>query len=187
MFAVILTAALLLLLAACCYTDITQRRVPNTLVLVGLVVAAALNTVAVFSASEPLTSWALLRPVLGALAGVVGLMPLYLVRACGAGDCKLMSAVGAFAGAGAVLPIVIYTLVAGGVLSLACMLVFGVWRQALANTHFLLTDWVVRLRTGGGARIATLATTAYRLPYVLAITGGVLYYLMKNGWRLAAA
>ena len=90
----------------------------------------------------------------------------------GAGDVKLMAMVGAFIGAPAVLVATLYTLLAGGVLSLLFMLGRGVAAQALANVRFILTDWALRAANGQGARLAPLETTAARLPYGVAIALG---------------
>jgi len=71
-----------------------------------------------------------------------------------------------------VLTVTLYTLLAGGALSLAFMLGRGVAAQTLANVRLLLTDWALRATTGQGARLAPLQTTAARLPYAVAIALG---------------
>ena len=96
-------------------------------------------------------------------------MPLYLLRAMGAGDVKLMAMVGAFVGAPTVFMATLYTLLAGGLLSLVVMLGRGVAGPTLRNLRFLLTDWSLRRHTGQGLALAPLDTTAARLPYALAI------------------
>jgi prepilin peptidase CpaA len=99
------------------------------------------------------------------------------MRACGAGDVKLMAMVGAFVGAATVLHAALYTLILGGVLSLVFMMIQGVAAQVLANVRFLLTDWMLKLRNGQGAQLAPLAVTAARLPYAVAIASGSLVAL----------
>ncbi len=56
---------------------------------------------------------------LGLLAGLLLMMPGHLIGATGAGDVKLMAAVGAMVGPGLVLRAFLYTAVAGGVFALA--------------------------------------------------------------------
>src|SRR5262245_7652783 len=80
-------------LAIAVWSDVKSRRIPNKLVLAGTIVAFALQTVLPAGAG-------LLNPqggslgFLSALAGFgVGfavLLPVYLMRAMGAGDVKLM-------------------------------------------------------------------------------------------------
>lgn len=160
----------LLLLAV--FVDVRSRRIPNALVLTGIAVAfvahAALVSTGLTSLAGP-TWWA---PLAGLLTGLATLMPLYLLRATGAGDVKLMGMVGAFIGVQPVLTATLYTLLAGGLLSLVFMLGRGVAAQALSNVRFLLTDWGVRANTGQGIRLAPLQTTAARLPYAVAIALG---------------
>jgi len=95
-----------------------------------------------------------------------------------------MAMVGAFVGVQTVLTAALYTLLAGGLLSLVFMLGRGVAAQALANVRFLLTDWALRASTGQGARLAPLHTTAARLPYAVAIALGTGAALL---WPLAPA
>ena len=160
-------------------SDLRASRIPNRLVLWGLLLATLLHAGALLAGQKPLAGTAYWACFGGALVGGAALMPLYLLRACGAGDVKLMAMVGAFVGAGVVLSAALYTLLAGGVLSLAVMALRGVTSQTLANVRFLLTDWGQRATTGQGLRMAPLATTAARLPYAVAIAAGTLAAL----WR----
>jgi prepilin peptidase CpaA len=111
-------------------------------------------------------------PLVGLATGFALLLPLHLLRAMGAGDVKLMAMVGAFVGPSTVVTATLYTLLAGGLLSLVYMLGHGVAAQTFSNLRFLLTDWAVRAGSGQGARLPPLQTTAARLPYALAIALG---------------
>jgi len=173
----LLLAALLL---AAVLSDLRDRRIPNRLVVTGLCLAALMHVGALWERQAALAGPAVWSPLAGLLAGGAALMPLYLLRACGAGDVKLMAMVGAFIGAPTVLRATLYTLLAGGVLSLIFMLGRGVARQALDNIRFLLTDWAMRLRGGQGAQLAPLANTAARLPYGVAIAAGTAFALWQR-------
>lgn len=170
------------LLIAAVITDLRSRRIPNTLVLAGFVLAFITHTIALASGLVPLAGAAWWAPLAGLLTGLALLMPLYLLHATGAGDVKLMGMVGAFIGAQPVLAATLYTLLAGGLLSLVFMLGRGVASQTLANVRFLLTDWALRASSGQGARLAPLQTTAARLPYAVAIALGTGAALL---WPLA--
>lgn len=163
---------LVALLAGAVVVDLRSRRIPNRLVLIGIALAFIAHAIALGTGSVPLAGPAWWSPLAGLLSGFALLMPLNLLRATGAGDVKLMAMVGAFVGAPAVLVATLYTLLAGGLLSLVFMLGRGVAAQTLANVRFLLTDWALRLGTGQGARLAPLQTTAARLPYAVAIALG---------------
>lgn len=170
---IIVTHALLVaLLVPAVVVDLRSRRIPNRLVLSGIALAFIAHATALITGSVPLAGPAWWSPLTGLLGGFALLMPLYLLRATGAGDVKLMAMVGAFVGAQAVLDATLYTLLAGGLLALVFMLGRGVAAQTLANVRFLLTDWALRLSSGQGARLAPLQTTAARLPYAVAIALG---------------
>ncbi len=166
-----------LLLAVAVASDLRDRRIPNRLILLGLACAALLHGWALAAGLPPQAGAAWWAPGAGLVAGGALLMPLYLVRACGAGDVKLMAMVGAFTGAATVLHAALYTLILGGVLSLVFMVVQGVSAQVLANVRFLLTDWMLKLRSGQSAPLPAMAVTAARLPYALAIASGSLVAL----------
>ena len=169
-FAQLLVLALALSLAV--VTDLRSRRIPNVLVLSGIAAALISHAASWLTGSPALAGAAVWSPLAGLAAGFALLLPLHLLRAMGAGDVKLMAMVGAFIGPGAVLNATLYTLLAGGLLSLVFMLGRGVAAQTFANLRFMLTDWAVRAGNGQGARLPPLQTTAARLPYALAIALG---------------
>jgi prepilin peptidase CpaA len=173
---------LLALLLAAVATDLRSRRIPNTLVLAGIALALLSHAIALSGMGQPLAGTSWWAPLAGLAAGLAALMPLYLLRALGAGDVKLMAMVGAFVGPPTVLTATLYTLLAGGLLSLAVMLGQGVAARTLANVRFLLVDWAMRLRSGhGGVTLSAtpLETTAARLPYALAISAGTVAALVQ--------
>lgn len=168
-----MTCALLAaLLVAATLTDLRSRRIPNALVLAGLAASMACQAVALTIGSAPLAGSEWWSPLAGLATGFAVMMPLYLLRATGAGDVKLMATVGAFIGAPTAIAAALYTLAAGGLLSLVFMLGRGIAAETIANVRFLFTDWAQRARTGQGVRLAPLAKTAARLPYAVAIAIG---------------
>jgi prepilin peptidase CpaA len=175
----LLVSPLLSLLLAAVVTDLRSRRIPNTLVLLGICLALLAHALALVSDVAPLAGAQWWAPLAGLSVGLFALMPLYLLRALGAGDLKLLAMVGAFVGAPTVLIAALYTLLAGGVLSLVVMLGRGVATHTLRNLRFLMTDWALRMRSGHGIAMAPLATTAARLPYAVAISAGTVMALLQ--------
>ena len=163
---------LALLLSVAVVTDLRSRRIPNALVLSGIVAAVLSHAACWLAGSPAFAGPALWSPLAGLASGFALLLPLHLLRAMGAGDVKLMAMVGAFVGPGTVATATLYTLLAGGLLSLVFMLGRGVAAQTLSNLRFLLIDWAVRAGSGQVARLPPLQTTAARLPYALAIALG---------------
>ena len=163
---------LLLLLGYAAIEDVRRRRIPNALVLCGIAVAMALHALAMAIGAASLLGGAWWSGFVGLTAGLALMLPLYWLRAMGAGDVKLMAMVGAFIGPGPVVWATLCTLIAGGILSIVYMLGRGVAAQTLNNLRALLFDWTVRVGSGQGIRVAPLENTAARLPYALAIALG---------------
>ena len=170
-------------------TDLRSRRIPNKLCAAGILLAGACHAAALAQGVSPLAGPAWWAPLAGMLAGLALLLPLYLLGATGAGDVKLMAAVGAFIGVPAIVSAVLYTLLCGGLLSLVFMFGRGVAAQTLANVRYLLTDLAVRASAREcGVGLAPLETTAARLPYAVAIALGTAAALIRPlGWFAAGA
>lgn len=141
-------ALLLAVLVVAVVIDQRTRRIPNALSL-GALLAALLLAAAGWSALPLPTALA------GAATGFALLLPLYALRAMGAGDVKLMTAVGAFLGPALTLGAVLGTFIAGALVSAVALL--------------------RRRRT---AVPAADGSTGQRVPYALAILAGVLSALV---------
>ena len=113
--------------------DIRTRRIPNWLTLSGVVLAVALNTFLYETAGL----WYSLKG-LGVAFGVY--FVLYLLHAMGAGDVKLMAAVGAAAGWENWLGILVLTSVFGAVAGLLLVAFKGRIRRTLGNVGTILTS-----------------------------------------------
>ena len=170
---------LMTLLGVAAWFDIKSRRIPNSLVLTGLI--SSLGIQLSFSSGGGVSAWGL-----GALAGFGLFLPLYMVRAMGAGDVKLMAMVGGFLGPAATVNVVLTTLATGGVLAIAVALRSGALRHALANVRFLMVETMFKTLHGGSARLDALPTSAGNLPYAVAIAAGTFVHLLlvRSGYAL---
>ena len=123
-----LTIGLLLsLLVVAAWHDIRSRRIPNVLVFPGAVAGVLSNTLL----PQEMGGLGVFDSLAGLGVGLILLLPLYLLRAMGAGDVKLMGMTGAFLGANGVAGAFMHVLLAGGLLALAMA-----WRQG--NVRVLL-------------------------------------------------
>jgi len=123
----IIIVPLLALLGVASCIDLRERRIPNTLSIGGVAIGLTMSS-AVWGPSG------LLLGICGLLLCLVCLLPFYLTGGMGAGDVKLMAAVGAFLGPLHGFLAVSLTLCAGAVLGL----VFVAWRtlaQAAERHH----------------------------------------------------
>ncbi|WP_109481397.1 prepilin peptidase [Paraburkholderia sp. C35] len=157
--------------------DIHARRIPNWLVVIGLVVGLAVQS-ALHGAMDGLQLW-----VGGALAGGAVLLPGYLLRMMGAGDVKLMAAVGCFCGASGAFETALVVCMVGGVWALVEMLRHKQMRAGLHNMAAVLMD--VSMPSGDAIRDnetgkRTRRATTGTLPYGVAIAIGTTLTLIAS-------
>jgi prepilin peptidase CpaA len=97
-------------LAAATVIDLRTRRIPNVLTATMMAGGVALAATGVSGISVPAS-------LLGFFLGLLFMMPGYALGATGAGDVKLMAAVGALVGSPLIVWAFLFTAVAGGVLA----------------------------------------------------------------------
>lgn len=173
---------LVLMVVVAAVSDLRARRIPNALVASGIVIALALQTVAAtlfpsfLTASTGWMSW-----MLGMLVGFGMFIPFYALRGMGAGDVKLMAAVGAFVGPAFAFKIALATFLIGGVWSLCVVVAKGKVADAWVNMRALLRPSLARGGTASGAGAAMASAlprpSVGRLPYGVAIALGTVAVL----------
>ncbi len=161
---------LIALLAVAAVIDWRNGRIPNWLTLTGMAWGLAFNA----SQGASMTS-GLGTGVLGLGTGLVLFLPLYAMRAMGAGDVKLMAMVGAFLGAGPTAVAALFVMIAGGVASLLHAATLGATGLLLANSLALAQGL---LRHGRGSPPATPMRSLGRIRYGGCIALGTLAYLV---------
>jgi prepilin peptidase CpaA len=151
--------------------DLKYRRVPNWLVLAGLVLGMGLNT-ALFGLPG---LWLALK---GMGLGLLIYFPLYALRAMGAGDAKLMAAVGSIVGPANWFVIFLITGILGGVVAIVTLVSRSRLQKSLGNVKLVLTSLAhgtapykatpeLDVRSGHGVR----------LPHAAVIAMGALIFL----------
>ena len=144
------------LLAWAVASDVRSRRIPNQLVLAGIVAGLALQATVTPGAglfSEPFGALGLLKGAAGMVIGLLLLLPMYALGAMGAGDVKLMAMIGTFLGPLDIIGAGLSSLLAGGVLSLSVALVQGSLGKVTGNVKEMVLGSVLRGMSGGSARI----------------------------------
>lgn len=149
--------AVAILLATCAaLCDIRTRRVPNRLTF-GMAALALATHAWVGGAGGALSSAA------GLLVGLCCFLPIFLLGGMGAGDVKLLAAIGAWIGPGDAFVVALTSSIAGGALAIVVALWHGYLRRALGNLWLLAIHWQVNglrpmpaltLVQGGGPRLA---------------------------------
>jgi prepilin peptidase CpaA len=154
--------ALLVMLGLAVVSDLRERRIPNRVTVWGAGVGLVLS--ALVAGGIPTS----------ALWGVVvalGLsLPAFALGVLGAGDAKLLAAVAAFVGLGALPSVLLYGGLAGGILGLASSIQRGTVIPVLLN----LPGTFVYVATLGrrGARQSIQDPNARTIPYGVAIAAG---------------
>ena len=144
--------------------DVRTRRIPNWLT--GALAAAGLGMSFGGGGLTPA------QAALGLLAGLLLMMPAHLIGATGAGDVKLMAAVGAVVGPGLTLRAFVFTAIVGGVLAVAVAARRGRLSATVYGTTQLVTSPV------SSRPAINAADRANRFAYGPAIAIGTLLSLM---------
>ena len=162
-------AAVVVIGVLACITDFRSRRIPNVLTF-----GASAAAIVFFGFTN---GWAgSLWSLAGWAVGCGLFLPWFLLGGMGAGDVKLLAALGAWVGPATAVWIALYAGIAGGVLAVVVSLYGGGLTRVLSNVWGLLMFWRVMgvrphpeltLRTGQGPR----------LPYAFPITAGAVVVL----------
>ena len=171
----ILAGAVLLALVAA-WTDLRSRRIPNWLTVPALAIGIVLNAV--------LGSWSGVKTsLLGVLVGLALLLPFVLLRSLGAGDWKLAGALGAFAGPGELVNLLLGSVFVAGVMAAALIVYKRRVRETLRNIgHILISLVTFRLP---GSRVSLDNPDSLKVPYGVALAFTVVLYAGAHLWGVA--
>lgn len=168
----IVQALLLLVVISAAIFDVRERRVPNWIVVTGLVLGIALN---LFLYETP-GLWMSLEGL--GLAFLI-YFPLYLLRGMGAGDVKLMAAVGGIVGWANWLGILVLTALVGGLAAAVVVLARGRVRKTLDNIWMILLS--LRFRQApykANPQLDVRSSEGIRLPHAAMIACGAIGFLV---------
>jgi prepilin peptidase CpaA len=156
--------------------DWRWRRIPNWLTVPGLLVGVAANTI--------FGGWSGAKSsLLGALLGLGLLLPFVLVRSLGAGDWKLVGALGAFVGPGNLLNVLLITVLVAGIMALILIIWKGRIRQTLRNMlHILGAFFSLHLP---GPEVTLDSKDALKVPFGVAVAVAVIVFSARQIWGLA--
>lgn len=161
-------AVLVALLVAAAVIDVREHRIPNVLVFPG--VAAALLL-------AHLPGGSLSGSLIGIAVGLAMGLPLYWLRAMGAGDVKLLGMVGAFLGGADTFAATLVIFVVGGVLGLVAVARRRAFAQLGANLKQMTFGGLVNTMTSAGPVIEAPGRSVDVQPYGVAIAAGTVLYL----------
>lgn len=168
----VLQAVLAVVVLIAAYFDFRWRRIPNWLVLSGLLVGIALNAF--------LYEWAGLRGSLEGLGlGLLIYLPLYALRGMGAGDVKLMAAVGALVGWRNWIGVFMLTAITGGLVALLLVVLRGRARSTMANVGSMFQQMAhLQAPYTGNPELDVKNPKAVTLPHGVMIAVGSIEFLI---------
>ena len=117
-----------------CVSDVRSRRIPNVLTF-GAAVAAFIVHGLTGGASG------LLGSAGGWFTGTLLFLPFFLLGGMGAGDVKLLAALGAWLGPRETCWLAVYSAIAGGVIGVVVALAQGYLGTALRNVRAMVSYW----------------------------------------------
>ena len=159
---ILLTTIMLVILVIAVLSDTQERRIPNRLVVVGLLLGLAAQTLLEGGGGFTVAAS-------GALVGLLCLLPLYISGGLGAGDVKLMAMCGAFLGPLHVVVASVASLLVGGVIGVAWVF----WQLSSSGEDYITDDGP----SASSPAVGHQGTPASAIPYAVAIFGGVLVAL----------
>ena len=151
--------------------DLRFRRIPNWLVLSGLVLGFALN-------AFMFELVGLKQAALGMGLALLIYFPLYALRAMGAGDAKLMAAVGSIVGPGNWFLLFIVTSILGGLTAVIVLLFAGRIRKTFWNVGWIISE-VMHLRAPykSSEELDVKSSKGLRMPHGAVIAAGSIAFL----------
>ena len=151
-------------LVAAVVTDVRTRRIPNWVT--GAIAGAGFGLA---FGGGPVTP---LRAALGLAVGLLLMLPGHVIGATGAGDVKLMAAVGSVVGPGPVLRAFLFSAIAGGVLAIVVAVRRGRLTATLRDASLLVA------RPSDARQAIEMPARGNRFAYGPAIAVGTLVSLM---------
>jgi prepilin peptidase CpaA len=173
-------AVLLALVLGAAVYDVRYRRIPNWLTAGGILAGLVLNAIVKQGWPGGLGSvwpgvWFSLKGFLVAF-GVY--FVLYMLRAMGAGDVKLMGAVGALVGVADWFGIFIITAIVGGFMALILVVVKRRLKTTFWNMGFILNEMKhARPAYAGKEELDVKSPKSVGLPHGAVIAVGTLFFL----------
>lgn len=151
--------------------DWRYRRIPNWLTVPGLLVG--------ISVSAATGGWVGAKSsLLGAGLGLLILLPFVLIKALGAGDWKLVGAIGACLGPTRLIAILIVSMLVAGVMAFVLIIYKRRGRQALGNIAHMLGSFLT-LRMPG-PQVSLDNPDAVKIPFGVAVAFTVLLFGVRR-------
>jgi prepilin peptidase CpaA len=151
--------------------DWRYRRIPNWLTIPGLLAGIAVNSAT--------AGWGGAKSSLfGAGLGLAVLLPFVLIRALGAGDWKLIGALGACLGPARLVTVLIGSVFVAGIMALALIIYKGRVRQAFGNIVRMLGAFLALHLPGPEVTLDNPESA--KIPFGVAVAVTVVFLVVRQ-------
>ena len=174
---------LLLILMAAVYMDYRQNRIPNWMVIFGIISGFVISYVHGGIGT-------VLEGFLGMFLPIIFLYPLFMIGAIGAGDLKLFAVAGSYLGIKGITISFMVAFMVGAIISLVKMLRFHNFKERIYYFFSYMADillkgkWKLYEESGGQAKIQVEEESTkfpnYKIHFSLSILLGVMFYIGGN-------
>lgn len=173
---------LLLILIAAVYTDYRQNRIPNWIVVFGIISGCIISFIHGGVGQ-------VLEGLLGLVLPVIILYPVFMIGAIGAGDLKLFAVVGSYLGIKGITISFIIAFIVGAIISLVKMLCFHNFKERIYYFFSYMADVLLKgkwrlyenaERKAGNQQYAgedSFKFPKYKIHFALPIFLGVIIYM----------
>lgn len=151
--------------------DWRYRRIPNWLTVPGLLAGIAVNAI---TGGSPGAKTSLL----GAGLGLLLLLPFVVIKALGAGDWKLIGAIGACLGSARLIEVLIGSVLVAGVMAAGMIIYKGRARQALVNMGHMLRAFLTMHLPG--PQVSLDNPDAVKIPFGVAVALTVVLFGVRR-------
>lgn len=183
-------ALLLVLILASGFWDLKERKIPNKITFTGILIGLLFNIIT--------GGWTgLLQGILGLFAGLAIFFVPFAMGGMGAGDVKLMGAIGALMGWRFSVMTALYSAIVGGIMVLFHLLYTGKLGETLKKMLYALINVLLQfaIRLGYNETVYKAHERFSKkgqdykkiyIPYGVAIAGGAVLVLIayKNGYPI---
>ena len=169
--------ALALIFTLCAgWVDWRTRQIPNWLTVSGFLAGIAANSI--------LGGWQGVKISLEGAGLALGLLlPLVLLRGLGAGDWKLMGAIGAVTGWRAMLSILVVSILMSGVMAMIQMALTKRMKTTLRNM-LVVAKGLVTFGLRANPEISLDNPTLIKLPFGSAVAVATVFCFVRVHWKL---
>jgi prepilin peptidase CpaA len=158
------------------FTDWRSRRIPNWLTVCGLLLGIAVNAVT--------RGWPGAKDsLLGTGLGLVLLLPFVLMRSLGAGDWKLVGALGAFLGPSHLITVLFATVLVAGLMAF----ILVIWKRRMGQTLRNIARMFAAVFSFHlpGPEVSLDNPDALKIPFGVAAAIAVLLHTAGRFWGVA--